>query len=157
MGSFKMYRNGVGAFIINDDKKIFVAKRIDSNNSNFSWQLPQGGVDKNETITNALYRELMEEIGTNNVLILKQTKELSYEIPIQFRKNSWQKDIIGQKQIWFALKLLGKESDINLNHDVHPEFDEYKWVDKSFVMEHVIDFKKNMYQQIFEEFSEFIQ
>ena len=64
---------------------------------------------------------------------------------------------VGQKQIWFALKFLGKESDINLNYDIHPEFDEYKWVDKKFLIENIIYFKKDMYEKIIEEFSEFIE
>ena len=36
-------RNGVGIVVLNDQNKIFVAKRID-NPKNF-WQMPQGGVD----------------------------------------------------------------------------------------------------------------
>ena len=40
-------RNGVGIVLLNSENKVFVAKRID-NPKNF-WQMPQGGVDKNET------------------------------------------------------------------------------------------------------------
>ena len=40
-------RIGVGVIVLNNDNKIFVAKRKD--NPVDKWQMPQGGVDKNES------------------------------------------------------------------------------------------------------------
>ncbi len=53
-------RNGVGIVLLNKDNKIFVAKRID-NPKNF-WQMPQGGVDKDEDFLEAAYRELRRKL-----------------------------------------------------------------------------------------------
>ena len=39
-------RLGVGIALLNHENKVFVGKRID--NPANSWQMPQGGVDKNE-------------------------------------------------------------------------------------------------------------
>ena len=48
-------RLGVGIALINQENKVFVGKRID-NPKNF-WQMPQGGIDKNENHFEAALRE----------------------------------------------------------------------------------------------------
>ena len=55
------YRNGVGMVILNQNKKIFIGQRFDKDES--AWQMPQGGIDKNENPHDACIRELTEETG----------------------------------------------------------------------------------------------
>ena len=59
-------RSGVGIVVLNKENKIFVAKRID-NPKNF-WQMPQGGINKNENYYEAALRELKEETSITCLL-----------------------------------------------------------------------------------------
>ena len=77
----KKYRKCVGIMIINNDKKILVGRRLD-HPSGF-WQMPQGGIDDSENPEEAVWREMDEEIGTNNAKLIKiSDKRNSIEINI---------------------------------------------------------------------------
>lgn len=146
------YRKGVGIFLINKKKKLWIGKRI---NSEKFWQMPQGGIDNMETEDEAMKRELLEEIGTNKIQIICKSKDhLRYDIPKNLIKKLWKGKYLGQSQRWFACKFLGVDKDINLN--LHkPEFSSWKWIDPYDIMNLVIPFKKEMYLQILSEFKEY--
>ena len=108
----KSFRKGVGIFLIGNDKKIWVGKRIDFDNY---WQMPQGGIDNHETELQAMKRELKEETSIENVEILDSTKNwLSYDLPNNLRKKIWQGKFTGQMQKWFACKFLGNDKEIRI-------------------------------------------
>ena len=72
-------RTGVGIILLNNENKVFVARRID--NAKKFWQMPQGGVDEGEDFLEAAYRELKEETSIVNVKLIKEFKEtLVYEL-----------------------------------------------------------------------------
>ncbi len=141
----KLYRKGVGAFIINNENQIFMAERLDVKNQ---WQMPQGGVEENENLDVAIFRELQEEIGTDKFNIISKTNWLKYDLPTDAQKNLSNGKYIGQQQIWYFLEFLGDNDDINLNFDKHPEFSQWEWVQKETLLDRIINFKKNMYQEI---------
>lgn len=148
----KYYRSGVGIFLLNKTKKLWVGKRIDSN---FYWQMPQGGIDNSETILQAMKRELKEEIGTDNVKVLSQTKNwIKYDLPKNLIPKLWNGKFLGQKQMWFACQFNGKDDDINLNlHE--PEFKEWKWISPTESLNNVVPFKKKVYEIVLNKFKEF--
>lgn len=141
----KRYRAGVGAVILNNQGLVFVGKRIDTEEM---WQMPQGGIEKNEDCKIALYRELLEEIGTNNVNILDSIADLTYELPIDIAKTLWGAKYVGQKQTWFFVEFLGQDSEINLNLVSKPEFCQWKWVPYSELVDMAVFFKQELYQSI---------
>ena len=142
-------RKGVGIVLLNNENKVFVAKRID-NPKNF-WQMPQGGVDENEDYLNAAFRELKEETSIKNVHLIKEIDEMTtYELPRHLVGIIWKGKYRGQKQKWFLMKFRGKESEINLNTN-HPEFLEWKWIDIDQITDVVVEFKLNVYKKIQEE------
>ena len=119
-------RKGVGVILINKENKVFVAKRID-NPKNF-WQMPQGGLDKNENYLNAAFRELKEETSIESVDLIKELNEVTrYELPKNLLGIIWKGKYRGQEQKWFLMKFKGKNSEINLNTK-NPEFLEWQWV-----------------------------
>ena len=132
-------RSGVGIVILNKENKIFVAKRID-NPKNF-WQMPQGGVDKDEDFLSAAYRELEEETSIKEVELIKEIDEiLIYELPKHLLGIIWKGKYKGQKQKWFIMRYLGTDDKINVNTK-KPEFLEWKWIDLDMITEVVVDFK----------------
>lgn len=146
-----LYRNGVGIFLLNDKKKLWVGRRLDSN---IFWQMPQGGIDNDESEEEAMKRELEEEIGTKNVKIIKKSKKLlNYDIPSDMIKKVWNGKFKGQAQRWFACKFSGSDSEINVATKV-AEFVEWRWIDPELVVDAVIPFKKKMYRSILKEFSD---
>ena len=146
------YRNGVGIFLINKKRKLWVGRRVDSEKY---WQMPQGGIDKSENEVDAMRRELKEEIGTDKVEIISKTKDcLKYHIPNNILKNLWKGQFIGQSQRWFACKYKGEDSDINIKL-FKPEFSKWKWIDPREAIDIVVPFKRKMYRHILEEFKEF--
>jgi len=143
------YRNGVGIMIFNDQKKIFVGRRIDNQEA---WQMPQGGVDENEEYEAAAKRELFEETGILSVRIIKKSEQdYVYDLPDHLLGKIWKGKYKGQKQKWFLMKFLGPESEININQK-HPEFNEWNWVDLDELPKLIVPFKKELYLSIIKEF-----
>ena len=139
-------RSGVGIVLLNKENKIFVAKRID-NPKNF-WQMPQGGVDKDEDHLSAAYRELEEETSIKEVELIKEIDDtLSYELPKHLLGIIWKGKFKGQRQKWFIMRYLGTDDNININTP-KPEFLEWKWIDLNNITEVVVDFKLEVYKKL---------
>ena len=142
-------RVGVGIVLLNDKNKIFVGKRID-NPKNF-WQMPQGGVEKNESFVQAAKRELEEETGVKSVKIIKEVNEmLIYELPKNLIGKVLEGKYKGQKQKWFIMKFSGKNSEINVKTK-NPEFLDWKWVNLSELTSIAVNFKVDLYKRLKEE------
>ena len=100
-------RIGVGVIVLNDENKVFVGKRKD--NPVDKWQMPQGGVDKNENFTNAMKRELYEETSIKSIKVLKELDGLfEYELPQNLLGIIWKGRFRGQKQKWFIARFIGE-------------------------------------------------
>ena len=147
-------RSGVGIVVLNKNNKVFVAKRIDNQN-NF-WQMPQGGVDKDENYLAAAYRELEEETSIKNVDLVKELNGLiSYELPKDLLGIIWKGKYRGQKQKWFVMRFLGQDNEINIKTK-NPEFCEWKWIDLENITDLVVDFKLHVYEDVKKKVKEII-
>ena len=139
-------RSGVGIVVLNNDNKVFVAKRID-NPKNF-WQMPQGGVDEGEDFLKAAYRELEEETSIKSVELIKELDgTITYELPDRLLGLIWKGKYRGQKQKWFLMRFVGSDSEINIKTK-HPEFLEWKWVELDKITDLVVDFKLHVYKEV---------
>ena len=139
-------RIGVGAIVLNNDNKIFVGKRKD--NPVDKWQMPQGGVNKNENFITAMKRELEEETSIKSIEILKTLDNFFvYELPKELLGIIWKGKFRGQKQKWFIVRFKGEESEINLKTK-HPEFIEWKWIEMGDLPKVIVDFKKKVYENL---------
>ena len=139
-------RLGVGIVLLNSDNKVFVGKRID-NPVNF-WQLPQGGVDKNEGLLCAAKRELKEETSIVSVKLIKEIEgSFTYILPDHLIGIIWKGKFKGQKQKWFVIRFVGNESEININTK-HPEFLDWKWIDIDDLTKIAVNFKLEVYKQV---------
>ena len=142
-------RIGVGIIILNNDNQVFVGKRKD--NPSDKWQMPQGGVDKDESFLAAMKRELYEETSIKNIKILKELERFyQYELPDNLVGIIWKGKYRGQKQKWFITRFLGEENEINLNTK-YAEFIDWKWIDPKLLPEVIVDFKKDLYLNLLKE------
>ena len=149
------YRPNVGIILCNAKNEVFWGKRIREH----SWQFPQGGIDKGESPEQAMYRELFEEVGlqSHHVHILGRTKNwLRYEVPSHWIKREWRTSYKGQKQIWFLLRLVGRDCDVSLRASGHPEFDAWRWSDYWVPLDSVIEFKRDVYRTALNELVTYI-
>jgi putative (di)nucleoside polyphosphate hydrolase len=151
------YRPNVGIILANPRNEVFWGKRVHQH----AWQFPQGGIKSGETPLQAMYRELEEEIGLlrAHVRILGRTREwLRYDVPERWaRRQREAKDARtgerqgsayrGQKQIWYLLRMVGRDCDVRLRASGHPEFDAWRWHDYWVPLDSVIDFKREVYRQ----------
>ena len=142
-------RIGVGAIVLNKKNKVFVGKRKD--NPINKWQMPQGGVDKNETLIDAMRRELKEETSIKNIEILKELKDWTeYELPDYLLGKIWKGKYRGQKQKWFVVRFLGSDEEINVETN-RPEFIEWQWLDIENLPNVIVHFKKRVYEKLIPE------
>jgi putative (di)nucleoside polyphosphate hydrolase len=144
------YRRGVGALLFNDQGLVFVARRLDTLDA---WQLPQGGIHKGETPRQAVFRELVEEIGTDRAEVLATSKRwLRYDLPQELRGKVWNGRYRGQEQRWFALRFTGSDADIDLAAHGKPEFDAWRWGHFEDLPRLAVSFKRALYRDLVEEF-----
>ena len=147
-------RIGVGAVLLNKKNQVYVGKRRD--NPVNKWQMPQGGVDNNEKLVDALKRELYEETSVKSYEIIHELDRwLTYELPENLLGKIWRGKYRGQKQKWFILRFSGEESEINVNTK-KPEFLEWKWVDIESLPDIIVDFKKKVYEELLMEIKKII-
>ena len=140
------YRSGVGIVVLNKDDKVFVAKRID--NPKDFWQMPQGGVDKNENYLSAAYRELEEETSIKSVELISELDGLiTYDLPDHLLGIIWKGKYKGQTQKWYLMRFTGNEEEINIKTK-HPEFLEWKWVELDQITDLVVKFKLELYKEV---------
>lgn len=150
------FRANVGIILSNTQGQVFWAKRIGQQ----SWQFPQGGIREGEAATDALYRELEEEVGLRpeHVQIVGATRRwLRYRLPKRYVRRHSQPLCIGQKQKWFMLQLLAPESCLCFDACDKPEFDGYRWVDYWQPINEVVFFKRQVYRLALNELSECLQ
>jgi putative (di)nucleoside polyphosphate hydrolase len=154
------YRPNVGIILCNTEGHVFWGRRCGHD----GWQFPQGGIHGHETPEQALYRELQEEVGLTpgQVEVLGRTQAwLHYEIPDQFRRRVANgrcrgrtgtdsrpagAAFRGQKQLWFLLRLTGRDSDVQLDASGRPEFDDWRWIEYWRALEEIVEFKRGVYR-----------
>ena len=147
-------RSGVGIVVLNEENKVFVAKRID--NPKDFWQMPQGGVDSGEDFLKAAYRELEEETSIKSVKLIRELDGMiTYELPERLLGIIWKGKYRGQEQKWFLMRFLGQDSEINIKTK-NPEFCEWKWIDLENITDLVVDFKLHVYKDIKEKVKEIL-
>lgn len=147
------YRPCVGVMLLNSEGLVFVGSRIDTPGEN--WQMPQGGIDEGETPRDAALRELEEEVGTREAVILAESEHwYSYDLPAHLSKRSWSGHYRGQTQRWFAMRFTGQDSDIRLDRH-KAEFSDWKWVPMQRLTGLIASFKREVYRQVVGEFSRF--
>lgn len=150
------YRPNVGIILCNGQGHLLWARRIGQD----AWQFPQGGIQSHESPEQALYRELREEVGLecHHVEILGCTRDwLRYDLPKRFIRHGSQPVCIGQKQIWYLLRLLGTDDDVQLDVGEKPEFDGWRWVDYWYPIDKVVSFKQEVYRNALEELAPLLQ
>lgn len=157
-GGPNLYRRNVGLMLIAPDRRIFVGRRAQKPNGQLdAWQMPQGGVDDDETPVEAACRELWEEVGTTQALLLRESARwLIYDVPETLRPVHWKGRWHGQAQRWFALAFTGTDSDIDIDaHD--KEFDAWQWMTAGEMLDLIVPFKRPTYAAVVEEFKDLVK
>lgn len=140
------YRANVGIILSNGRGSVFWCKRIGQE----AWQFPQGGIQNTETPKQAMFRELREETGLlpEHVQVIGSTRDwLRYQLPRHLIRHHTLPRCIGQKQVWFMLRLESGEECVKLDCAAKPEFDRWRWVDYWYPLRGVVFFKRQVYQR----------
>ncbi len=150
------YRPNVGIVLLNGDGRLFWARRVNRD----GWQFPQGGMRSDETPLEAMYRELQEETGLSpqHVEVVGVTRGwLRYRLPHRYVRHHQRPTCIGQKQVWFLLRLVGDEDALKLDACEKPEFDLWRWVDFWYPAVHVVNFKRQVYERALRHFAPLVE
>ena len=151
------YRSCVGIMLLNAQGRVWIGDRLSKKggetSGTFTWQMPQGGIDKGEEPVEAARRELAEETGTDKAEIIAQCKDwLTYDLPDELIGRALKGKYRGQKQKWFAMRFKGTDADIDLNAHNHPEFSRWRWADIDELVDLIVPFKRDIYRRLVEEF-----
>ncbi len=148
----KLYRSCVGIALFHPDGRVFTGERIDTPGA---WQMPQGGVDPDEDIEVAAFRELKEEIGTDKADILRvHDTTFRYDLPPDLQASLWGGKYAGQEQTWIAMRFTGNDEDIVLDADDHPEFSAWQWMVFDDILPLIVPFKRDIYLKVQDAFSD---
>lgn len=140
------FRPNVAMVVMKNDGRVFWAQRT----NNDGWQFPQGGMNSDETPEEAMYRELREETGLlpDQVELLGSTPGwLRYQLPKRYQRSKSKPLCIGQKQVWFLLRLIDDNFEFDFNSTADPEFRDFRWVNFWYPADNVIRFKRRVYRQ----------
>ncbi|MGD9601926.1 MAG: RNA pyrophosphohydrolase [Gammaproteobacteria bacterium] len=150
------FRANVGIVLLNERGQAFWGRRIGMS----AWQFPQGGINPEESLEQAMYRELREEVGLHphHVEVLGCTRRwLRYRLPRRFIRRDSKPVCIGQKQRWYVLRLATDEADVDLQVDAEPEFEQWRWIDYWDAVREVVDFKRGVYQRALHELAPLVE
>ena len=123
------FRANVGNLIINTEGLVLAAERKERPGA---WQLPQGGINQEESEEAAALREMREEIGLSEDdmnelmnLLGTHTGWFAYQLPEEL----WsEKNGRGQTQKFFAYRFLGQDEQLDEKFEKSEEFSSWKWV-----------------------------
>lgn len=145
------YRPNIGVVLFNADAQVFYGRRVadfadvGEDKDAYRWQFPQGGIDRDEDIRNAAYRELKEETGVSSARLLALTPGwLAYDFPAGYKKKNWR----GQRQKWAAMLFEGRDAEIDLEADDHQEFDDWRWGELEEAPSLIVPFKRKVYGEL---------
>ena len=144
------YRPNVAMVVLNSKNKVLICRRTNTK----TWQFPQGGVDNNENLEKAMYRELLEEVGLrkDDVQYIGESDDtIIYDIPKTIRSNVLGGKFKGQEQKWFLLRIKNDDHEIRLDYEAFPEFDTFEWVSFWQPIDRIVDFKKEAYRKALSE------
>jgi putative (di)nucleoside polyphosphate hydrolase len=136
------FRAGVGAIILDRAGQVLALERSDVGNA---WQLPQGGMHRQELPLNAVLREVEEETGLSQKeleLVGQLPELLAYELPESFRN---QKTGRGQVHYWFVFRVKGDKPSIT---PPPGEFRRAHWTRLERLVEDVVEFRKPVYRRL---------
>jgi putative (di)nucleoside polyphosphate hydrolase len=155
MGDLELYRPNVGVVLFHPDGRVWLGKRVATPGPH-CWQFPQGGVDSGEDLESAARRELAEETGARTVTVLGRTEGwVVYDFPEGYQGSKAARGWKGQKQVWFALRFDGDESEFDLSAHSPPEFEAWRWGQLAEAADLVVPFKRTAYETVVQAFSVF--
>lgn len=146
------FRAGAGAIILNKDGLVLGLERKDIPGA---WQLPQGGLDEDETPLEAVKREILEETGIEKSdleLLATAPHWLAYELPEEVRTKKIGR---GQVQRWFLFRFKGSDQAISLGNK--KEFRAWKWTSIDELTAKVVSFKQPLYQELVAYFKPYLK
>ncbi len=141
------FRSGVGIVVLDARGRALALERADVPNA---WQMPQGGIEDDEELTQALWRELREETGltdTHVVFLAEVPEWLGYELPPQARS---EKTGRGQVHKWFILRARGEEMPVDLGPSSRAEFQSWRWINVDELAEQAHPFRQPVYRRLAE-------
>lgn len=144
------YRPNVAMVVLNSKNKVLICRRTNTK----TWQFPQGGVDNNENLEKAMYRELLEEVGLrkDDVQYIGESEDtIIYDIPKTIRSKVLGGKFKGQEQKWFLLRIKNDDHEIRLDYEAFPEFDTFEWVSFWQPIDRIVDFKREAYRKALSE------
>jgi len=142
------FRPNVGVVLMRADGKVWLGRRAGTPGP-YNWQFPQGGVDPGEALRDAAVRELREETGATSVNLLGRTDDwIAYAFPSHHGGSRAAEGWLGQKQMWFAFRFTGEDSEIDLAAHAQIEFDAWRWAAIDEALGTVVDFKRETYRRV---------
>lgn len=155
MSELAAYRPNVGVVLFHPDGRVWLGRRVNTPGP-YNWQFPQGGVDAGEDLFDAARRELAEETGVKTATLLGRTDGwIVYDFPPEYSRAKRGQGWKGQRQVWFALRFDGQESEIDLQAHGEQEFDDWRWGYLSETPDIVVPFKRTTYETVAQAFAPF--